>query len=334
MRLSALSTAGTQLPSLATTSRHRSLGTLLRDYGVVTVFAGLFLLMSLGSDAFLSRQNLLNIVEANAAIGIVACAGTLVIVAGGLDVSVGAIFAFAGVVSAKVTIDFSNVPIGLLAGVAAAAGMGLFNGLVVTVGRVNSFVATLAASIMFASAAQVISGALLVTPDQESFTALGRQAPLGMKWIIWLFIAAGLTMGVVIARGRLGRAAAVVGANSEAARLSGISVSRVRCTTFVISGLAAGIAGVTVTSQSGQGDANVGGISFVLAVVAAIAAGGTSLRGGRGSVWRTILGVLFLGLVANALHLVDVDPIYDQFFVGLLILVAVAVQAPGRGKEG
>jgi len=330
MRSTALSVARARLPSLATAIRHRNPRALLVDYGVVAVFVTLFAVISMASDAFLSTENLLNLVEANAAIGIVACAGTLVIIAGGLDVSVGAILAFAGVVSAKVAADSSNVPMGLAAGVAAGAALGLFNGVMVTVGRVNSFVATLASSIMFVGGAQVISGALLVTPEQESFTTLGRQGPFDVKWIVWFFLVTALTIGVVLARGRLGREAAVVGTNPEAARLSGISVNRVRCITFVLSGTAAGIVGVTVTSQSGQGDANIGGITFVLAVIAAIAVGGTSLRGGRGAIWRTVLGVLFLGVVTNGLHLIDVDPTYDQLFVGLLILLAVVVQALGR----
>jgi ribose transport system permease protein len=306
------------------------LAALLVDYGVLLSLGVLFVVLSFASDAFLSKDNLVNLVEANSDIGIVACAGTLVIVAGGLDVSVGAIYALAGVVSAKVAIDTSSVPLGVVAGVGAGAALGVFNGLVVTLGRVNSFVATLAGGIMFQSAAQVVTGANLLTPEGSQFTALARGGALGLTWIIWFFFAAAALTGVLLARARFGRHVAVVGANAAAARLSGVPLGRVRCMTFALSGLAAGVAGVVTTSQSGQGDANVGGTTFVLSVVAAIAVGGTSLRGGEGAVWRTVMGVLFLGLVTNGLHLLNVDPVYDQLCVGLLILLAVGVQALGR----
>jgi ribose transport system permease protein len=302
-------------------------------YGVVVVFLALFVVMSVASDAFLTKTNLLNLLEANADIGIVACAGTLVIVAGGLDVSVGAIYALAAVLSAKLAIDVGVVA-GIVAGIGSGIVMGLFNGLVVTVGRVNSFVATLAGGIVFQSVAQVVTGANLLTPEQASFTDLGRNSFLGIKWVVWMFAATIVVTSVLLARARFGREASVVGANPEAARLSGVRVARVRCMTFVLSGFAAGIAGVVVTSQSGQADANVGGTGYVLAVIAAIAVGGSSLRGGEGAIWRTVLGVLFLGLVTNGLHLLDVNPTYDQLFVGLLILLAVAAQAVGRRHAG
>jgi ribose transport system permease protein len=304
--------------------------TALLSYGVVVVFVVLFVAMSVLNDAFMTKGNLLNLLEANADIGIVACAGTLVIVAGGLDVSVGAIYALAAVVSAKLAIETSSVLVGILGGVLAGVLVGLFNGLVVTVGNVNSFVATLAGAIVFQSTAQVIAGANLLTPTQASFTDLGRGSLLGVKWIIWLFLAMALVTGLLLARGRFGRQAVVVGANAEAARLSGVPVGRVRCLTFVLSGLAAAIAGVVVTSQSGQADGNLGGTTYLLAVIAAIAIGGTSLRGGQGAIWRTVVGVLFLGLVTNGLHLLDINPTYDQLFIGLLILLAVGADALGR----
>jgi ribose transport system permease protein len=308
----------------------RRLATLVLEAGPLLSLGVLFVVLSVASGAFLSKTNLLNVLEANAAIGIAACAGTLVIVAGCLDVSVGAIFALAGVLSAKVVIATGSVELGLAAGIGAGALLGLFNGLVTTVGRVNSFVATLAGGIMFQSGAQVLAGGELLTPKPESYTSLGRDSVLGIKYSILLFALVALITGVLLARGRIGRQVAVVGANPEAALLSGVSVARVRCLTFVLSGVAAAVAGLIVTSRSGQTDAGAGGTAYVLSVVAAIAIGGTSLRGGEGAVWRTVVGVLFLGLVTNGLGLLNVDPTYYQLFTGLLILGAVGMEAAGR----
>ena len=141
---------------------------------------------------------------------------------------------------------------------------------------------------------------------------------------------AAIAFGVLLSRGRFGRETKVVGANEEAARLSGVSVTRVRCLTYVLSGVAAAIAGLLAVSSAGQAQSNIGGIPFVLSVVAAIAVGGISLRGGEGAVWRTVIGVLFLGLVTNGLGLLDVDPLYDQFFTGLIILLAVSGEVFAR----
>jgi ribose transport system permease protein len=318
------------VPAVAARAGRRSAAVRALEAGPLLSLAWLFVVLSFASGAFLSKTNLLNVLEANAAIGIAACAGTLVIVAGCLDVSVGAIYALAGVLSAKVAIATGSVELGLAAGVGAGALLGLFNGLVTTVGGVNSFVATLAGAIMFQSAAQVLAGGELLTPKAKDYTNLGRDSLLGIKYSILLFALAALVTGVLLARGRIGRQVAVVGANAEAARLSGVPVARVRCLTFVLSGVAAAVAGLVVTSRSGQTDAAIGGTSYVLAVIAAIAIGGTSLRGGEGAVWRTVVGVLFLGLVTNGLGLLNVDPTYYQLCTGVLILGAVGVEAAGR----
>lgn len=303
------------------------------EYAGLLSLVVLFLVLSVASDAFLSKDNLLNVLQANADIGIAACAGTLVIVAGGIDLSVGAIYALAGVVSAKLAIS-TGVWVGVLAGLAAGAAIGLLNGLVVTIGRVNPLIATLAGAIIVGGAAEVVAGQELLTPEAASFVDLGRNSLLGVKFSIWLFVIAAIAFGVLLSRGRFGRETKVVGANDEAARLSGISVTRVRCLTYVLSGVAAAVAGLLAVSSAGQATSNIGGIPFVLAVVAAIAVGGISLRGGEGAVWRTVIGVLFLGLVTNGLGLLDVDPLYDQFFTGLIILFAVSGEVFARGAAG
>ena len=293
------------------------------EYAGLLSLVVLFVVLSVASSAFLSKDNLLNVLQANSDIGIAACAGTLVIVAGGIDLSVGATYAFAGVLSAKLAIS-TGVGFGIVAGLAAGAAIGLLNGLVVTVGRVNPLIATLAGAIIVGGGAEVVAGQELLTPESASFIDLGRNSVLGVKYSIWLFLIAAIVFSVLLSRGRFGRETKVVGSSDEAARLSGISVTRVRCVTYVLSGVAAAIAGLLAVSSAGQAQSNIGGIPFVLSVVAAIAVGGISLRGGEGAVWRTVIGVLFLGLVTNGLGLLDVDPLYDQLFTGLIILLAVS----------
>lgn len=319
-------------PALRMRAAVRPSGGLFELAGLFSLIV-LFVVLCFASSAFLSKDNLLNILQANSDIGIAACAGTLVIVAGGIDLSVGAVYALAGVISAKLAIS-TGVELGILAGIGAGIAVGLLNGLVVTLGRVNPLVATLAGAIIVGGAAEVVAGQELLTPEAASFVDLGRNSLLGVKYSIWIFALAAVVFAILLSRARLGREVKVVGANPEAARLSGIAIDRVRCVTYVLSGLAAAVAGVVVVSQSGQAQSNIGGIPFVLSVIAAIAVGGTSLRGGEGAIWRTLVGVLFLGLVTNGLGLLNVDPLYDQLFTGLLILAAVSGEYVARRTAG
>jgi ribose transport system permease protein len=313
----------------AASSHWRAAAVALLARGILVAFAALFITLSVASDAFLTKTNLLNVLEANADVGIVACAFTLVVVAGGLDLSVGAVFALAGVIAAEITIEVGLVA-GILAGLASGAIMGAFNGLMVTVGRVNSFIATLAVGIVARSLALVITGGARAVPAPGSaFTDLGKNALLGVRYSVWIFALTALITGGLLARARFGREAAVVGINPAAARLSGVAVQRVRVLTFVISGFAAGVAGVVITSRAGQAGADAA-IGFELPVIAAVAVGGTSFAGGEGAVWRTVVGVLFIGLVNNGLNLLDVDARYQQLVLGVMVLAAVSADLAGR----
>lgn len=300
------------------------LGEVLAGHSTLLSLVVLFVVLSVTSSAFLNATNLRDILQANAAIGLVACAGTLVVVAGAVDFSVGAIFAVAGVISAKVALS-TGVELGVAAGLGAGLVLGILNGLVVTKGGVNPFVATLASAIIFGGVAEVLAGQELLTPAQSSFGTLGRDALLGVKVSVWIFVGAAVVLGAVLSRGRAGREIKAVGASPETARLSGVSVARTLALTYAVSGFAAGLAGVVIVSQSGQAKSDIGGFPFVLSVIAAIAVGGARLSGGQGSIGKTVIGVLFLGLVTNGLALLGVDPLYNQLVLGLIILLALGV---------
>lgn len=308
------------------TARERHLAiSVLRDYGILISFTALFVTLSLSSDVFLTRTNLLNVLEQSAAVGIIACGGTLVIIAGGFDLSVGAVYAVSGVVAAQVANDL-GIELGLIVGVLMGAGLGLGNGLLVTVGRVNSFIATLASTMMIRGLGLILSGGFLVTVTDSSFTTLGRGSLAGVKHSIWLFAAFAVVTSLLLTRTTFGRYIYAAGGNQEAARLAGIRVGLVRTATFVISGVAAGLAGVIVASRVSQGAADAGA-DLPLTAIAAIALGGTSIFGGEGAIWRTVLGVLLLVLIGNGFNLLGVDPIYQRIFQGGIIVLAVGIDA-------
>jgi len=302
----------------------------VRDYAIVVCFIALFVTLTFASDVFLTKANLLNVLEQNAPAGIIAIALTYVLITGEFDLSAGAIYMLTGVLAAYWVKTLGVWP-ALLAAVLAASAMGVVNGLLVAYARVDSFVCTLATSLIIAGGSLAITKGFIKSVPNESFTTLGLGDFLGVAYATWIFLAVILASAVVLARSKFGRWLYAVGGNSEAARLSGISVRGVRVAAFAISGLAAGIAGAIVASRTGQGQSG-DGISLTLFAFAAVVVGGTSVLGGRGSVWRTVLGVLLLALIANGFNLIGVDPIYQQIVQGAIILAAVAADSLSRQR--
>jgi ribose transport system permease protein len=302
----------------------------LRDYGIVFSFIALFVTLSLSSNVFFTHQNLINILDQWSATTIIAVGGTLVFIAGGFDLSVGSIYAVSGVVAA-----LSAPHVGtwgaVLLGFAAGLGCGIVNGVLATVGRINAFIATLATSIMIAGLALVLThGNLITVLKPVSFTTLGRGKFAGVPYSVWTLLIFSVACAFLLARTTFGRMIYASGGNPEAARLSGIRVNLVRASMFAISGLSAGIAGVIVTSRVATGQADSGGLQIALDAVAGIVIGGTSIMGGAGAVWRTVLGVLMLAMIGNGFNLLNVESTYQRIFEGAIILFAVGVDAWSR----
>lgn len=303
----------------------------MREYGIVVSFVILFAALTLASGNFLTRANLENILAQQAPTLIVAAAGTLVIVAGGFDLSVGAVVALAGVAAAK-AVGGTSPLLGILAGVLAGGVLGLGNGAITTVGRVSPLIGTLATSFLVRGLAVVVTGGLLVTVTKPSFATLGQGDVAGVPVsIVVMALAVGL-LAFVLARTTYGRRLYAIGGNPEAARLAGIRVDLVRASTFVISGLAAGLAGAILASRvaTAQADTAVG-LEFT--VLAGIVVGGTSIQGGAGAVWRSVVGILFIALIDNGFTLLGLDPIYQQIVQGAIILAAVAADAWSRSTR-
>jgi ribose transport system permease protein len=302
--------------------------TALRDYGIVLAVVLLFIALSIASPVFLTARNLLNIADQQAAIGIIACAGTLVLIAGGLDLSTGAVFALAGIVAASTVEDVGVGPAMILA-LIAGVGVGIANGLLSTYGRINAIIATLAVGIMVRGIAVSITGGQLVRVDDPEYSALGRGDFLGIKNSVWLLAGTIVVCSLVLSITRFGRYVYASGGNAEAARLAGVRIKPVRIATFAISGLAAGLAGILISSKVATGQPDVG-IGLEISAIAAIVIGGTSILGGEGAIWRTVLGLMLLALIRNGFNLLNIDPIFQQIFQGAIILAAVGIDAWAR----
>lgn len=300
----------------------------LREYGIVVSFVVLFVALSLASDNFLTRSNLENILSQQSPTLIVAAAGTLVIVAGGFDLSVGAIVALAGVMTAKV-VGAADPWLGVATGLVIGAALGLGNGVITTAGRVSPLIGTLATSFLVRGLAVVVTGGLLVTITDPSFSTLGQGDVVGVPVAIVVMTVGVGILAFLLAATTYGRRLYAIGGNAEAARLAGIRVEVIRASTFVLSGLAAGLAGAILASRVATAQAETAvGLEFT--VLAGIVVGGTSIQGGSGAVWRTVLGVLFIAMIDNGFTLLGLDPIYQQIVQGAIILAAVALDAWSR----
>jgi ribose transport system permease protein len=301
----------------------------IRDYGIVVFAVALFIYFSIASNVFLTSQNLLNLLFQNATIGIAACAVTLTIIAGNFDLSLGSIFVLSEVLAAWAAVHIGvwwAFPVALVAG----AAMGMINGLLVTKLRINAFLATLATALSFGGfAVAVTKGGLLITPSSSVFTFIGQNRVAGVQYPVIIFALVAIVLQLVLAYTVFGRHLYGVGGNRHAARLSGIKVDRAVIITFVVTGAACGLAGLIDASTTGSGSSDLGGLGGQLALlaIAGVALGGTSIFGGVGSVWRTVLGVLILGMITNGFDLLAVPDYWQDVVRGILIIAAVAISS-------
>ncbi len=303
----------------------------MREYGVILVFIVLFIALSIASPTFIEPANLANMLDQASTWGIVACGATLTIVSGIFDLSIGSVFAVSGIVAIMVANHVGTLG-GFVAAVLVGAAMGAVNGLVVTLARVNSFIATLATSFLFGGLAIVISGGQIVTDSHLSFLVMNDTPVLDITGASWLFIGVALVTGFVLAVTGYGRSLYAIGGNKEAARLSGLRTVRDQILVLVISGACAGTAAIIGASQTGSASASVGGSTLTLTAIAATVIGGTSILGGEGSVWRAMIGVFLLVLISNGFNLLGINANYQEIVQGFLILVAVGLDQAFRWR--
>lgn len=302
---------------------------VIRQTGILIPFLITLALLSIISEPFLRFQNLTNIMDQQAGIIIVACAGTLVLIAGGIDLSIGAIYGLAGAISAQIATEIST-PAGILAGLGLGLAVGLANGLIVTRFRINALIGTLAMSFVVSGIGAVLTkGNLVVAFDHPEFQQFAATRILGITSAAWMMVIIAISIGILLARTTFGRYVYATGGNVEAARLGGVRVDTIRVATFALSGTAAAMAGVLDASRVLSAQASSGQF-LTFTVLTGIIVGGTSIMGGEGSIRRTVLGCLFVALVANGFNLLGLDPFYQQITLGVILLLAVGIDAWSR----
>jgi L-arabinose transport system permease protein len=290
--------------------------------GMVLVFAALFVILSVSVPNFFSTRNLQGLLLSVSLIGGISVTMMLVLALGEVDLSVASIVAFSGVVASLSITASGSVALGVAAGVLAGAGVGLFNGMVVAKLRVNSLIATLATMEMVRGLAYIVSHGDAAIISEERFFRLGAGSLFGIGMPIWENLALFLLFGWLLNYTVFGKNVLAIGGNSEAARLAGIEVARVKIAVFVMQGVAAGLAGVLLAARMSLGDPKTSQ-GLELGVISACVLGGVSLAGGVASISGVLVGVLIMGSVQNAMSLVNVPTFYQYLIRGAILLTAV-----------
>jgi ribose transport system permease protein len=285
----------------------------------------LIIVFSLLSPFFLTQRNMLAIGANVAFIGLMAAAGTPLIIAGGLDLSVAAIAGLVGVLIAVLHGDYGwNIWLAAVAAIALGGAIGAVNGLFCTRLRLNPLIVTLGMMSIVSGAALILTGGLTKPLMVAGFNWIGQGRIFGVPFPPILMIIVFIALSIVLRRTRFGRFVYAVGGNPEASRLIGLPVERVQMILYILSGVSGAVAGLMLAAMLGAA-APAAAAPHLLTVIAAIILGGTSLYGGRGSVWGTLLAVLILGTLNNGLTLNNVSSFWQDVTKGVVLMLAVSL---------
>jgi ribose/xylose/arabinose/galactoside ABC-type transport system permease subunit len=297
----------------------------LHNYAVALVLAFLCLYLSVTTTTFLTSDNIANVLEQVSMIGIIAMGMTMLLVSGNFDLSVGGIVALVGVIAADVY-NGSGLVLAVVVALAAGLALGSFNGLVVTVLRVNSLMATLGTGLAYSGLALLVSSSSPVALESTSMQKLVGGDVVGIPAPVIAFAAVIAASTWFLHATVGGREVYAVGANVDAARYAGVRVERVRFIPFAIVGVLCAVAALILMGQLNTALPDAAG-SWALQVIAAAVVGGVSIAGGRGTIFMAVVGVLLIGVVNNGFNLKNLDANYQSIFTGAIIVLAVAVDS-------
>ncbi len=295
--------------------------TLFSEMRALIVLALLVIVAALLSPIFLTPTNLLNILLEVAVTAILAIGQTYIIILAEIDLSVGAILGMAGAITAGV-LSRGNFLEAFTVGLLVGAGAGLLNGLLVTIGKIPSFIATLGTMTAFAGLTLVYTQGNPISVSVHSFQWIGQGYVLGIPVPVWIMLVLYLVFWFLLHRTHYGRHVFATGGNEEASRLSGIRTFRVKMWAFLLTGILSAIAGFILTARLSSAEPTAGG-GMELDAIAAVILGGTSLLGGKGGLIGTVIGAIILGVLDNGMNLLNVSAFYQGVAKGVIILLAV-----------
>jgi len=310
---------------LETKDRIKNPRSLISSSGLFVILISMFIYFSIASPHFLNPRNFTNVLTSVSVIGIIATAMTLALIGRGPDLTVGAIVAMTGSIQANLVV-INGYPwyIGMLAGIAIGVGVGFLNGLIIVKFNLSPFIVTLGMMNVVRGLCFVLTDGLAYFIDVPGLVYLGRASWVGIPVSIIVLIASFVVFEFISQKTVFGRHIYASGGNRAAARLAGININKVGIALFVISGFMASIAGIIVIGIGGAALPNIGE-SYPMDAITAVLLGGTSLAGGFGSVRKTFLGVLIIGIMNNGMALLNVQSFWQIAAKGALLLAAVMI---------
>jgi ribose/xylose/arabinose/galactoside ABC-type transport system permease subunit len=307
---------------------------VVRSLGTVAVATALVIGFGLTSSPFLASENIRNIFMQTSVVGVAAIGETIIMLTGGIDLSVGAVAFLAEVIVADLSTSGHSMLVSLTLALGAAAGIGFLNGFLVAVVRIEPILATLGTLLVAAGFGKLILNLRYLQATDPIFTDLAtKNVIFNLPIMVAVMFALYLVVAVAMKKTVFGRSVYAIGGNRKAARLSGLPVSRVTLAAYTVAGLIYGIAGFLTVGQLGLVSQNdLGNLNFQ-AIIAVLVGGLSISRGGVGSVERTLIGVLIVGMITNYQTIEGIDPAFQQALLGGLLFAAILVDRLVRGRE-
>ncbi|GAA4707954.1 ABC transporter permease [Brevibacillus fulvus] len=299
---------------------------LWEKYSVIIAFFILLLAAAVVNENFFTSGNLMNILRQVAIIGIISLGQTIVILSGGLDLSVGASLALSGAVGITLMNETGSVLSGVIGTLVCAVLIGVLNGTMVTKGKIAPFIATLGMMAAARSIGLYFADGGSTTGKVEGFTQIANGELLGIAYPVYFFLLLTVLLVIVLKKTRTGRYLYAIGSNERAALLSAIPVNRVKLAAYSLCGFLVGCSALIESSRLNSISSSSSGISYELDAIAAVVIGGTRLSGGKGSIVGTLFGVLILGILNNMINLMNVSPYLQGLVKGCIIVIAVLLQ--------
>ncbi|MBM7693491.1 ribose transport system permease protein [Peribacillus deserti] len=309
-----------------TSNTKTRLSWLWSEYSVIIAFLIIFIAASIMSPRFLDINNQLNILMQVSIIGIVALGMTVVMLSGGIDLSVGSVLVLVGVITVLALNASGSILVAILTALFVGSAAGFLNGLMVAKGRIASFIATLGMMAGARSIALYIAEGGSVSGEVSGFTAIANSDLWLIDYPIIIFLIMTVLVYVLMHKTRFGRYVYALGSNEKAALLSAIRVDRVKLGVYSLVGLLVSVAAIIETSRLNSISSSSSGVQYELDAIAAVIIGGTRMTGGRGKIIGTFFGVLILGILNNMMNLMNVSPHLQGFVKGSIIIVAVLFQ--------
>lgn len=296
------------------------------EYSVVVAFLFIIILATIVDSDFMSFRNITNILRQVSIIGIISLGMTIVILSGGIDLSVGSVLAFIGGVTILSLNATGSVFIAVLTALAAGAAVGFLNGIMITKGKVASFIATLGMMAGARSLALYMADGGSISGEVDAYTTISNGAIGLISYPIIIFFGMTMIIYVIMHKTRFGRYVYAIGSNEKAALLSAIRVDRVKTGIYILCSTLVGLAAVIESSRLNSISSSSSGTLYELDAIAAVIIGGTRMSGGRGKIIGTFFGVLILGVLNNMMNLMNVSPYLQGLVKGLIIIISVLFQ--------